>query len=340
MKFILFITKPYSVSILEPIAHLISQNSDLEFRWVKANGAKDCLVPGTHIPFEEVNPWKPDVILVPGNVVPYEWPGMKVQIFHGLGEEKQGHYRITGFFDLYCTPGPYITNKFLALRKKHPHFFVRETGWPKLDLLNSEDVRSKRKQELGLDPEKPVILFAPTFSPKLTSAPALFSVIKELEKRPYQWICKFHSLMDPVIINQYQSLQLPSFIIPKTENILPLMEASDILLTDTSSVAYEFLFLDRPIITFKAKARPEKGIDISDPNDLDGAIYRSLNQPAEFSKIRRDIIAELHPYLDRNSSGRVISAIQEIIKANLLSTLRPKPANRFRKWQTRRLFRG
>jgi len=42
--------------------------------------------------------YNPDVVIVPGNVVPHFWPGLKVQIFHGLGEEKRGHYRITGFF--------------------------------------------------------------------------------------------------------------------------------------------------------------------------------------------------------------------------------------------------
>ena len=61
---------------------------------------------------EQVKFFSPDAIIVPGNVVPDFWPGIKVQIFHGLCEEKIGHYDITGFFDLYCTPSFYITDKF------------------------------------------------------------------------------------------------------------------------------------------------------------------------------------------------------------------------------------
>ena len=39
-------------------------------------------------------------------------------IIFGLCEEKKGHYGITGFFDLYCTPGPLITEKFQELAEE------------------------------------------------------------------------------------------------------------------------------------------------------------------------------------------------------------------------------
>ena len=59
---------------------------------------------------------------------------------------KKGHYDITGFFfDLYCTPGPLITEKFQVLQKKYKSFFlVKETGWPKLDDL-FKNVNSSKK---------------------------------------------------------------------------------------------------------------------------------------------------------------------------------------------------
>ncbi len=37
-------------------------------------------------------------------------PGLKVQVFHGLNEDKRGiDYRERGLFDLYCTEGPIRT---------------------------------------------------------------------------------------------------------------------------------------------------------------------------------------------------------------------------------------
>ncbi|GIT40293.1 MAG: hypothetical protein Ct9H300mP9_1430 [Candidatus Neomarinimicrobiota bacterium] len=52
------------------------------------------------------------------------------------------------------------------------------------------------------------------------------------------------------IIEQYEQLQTENFIIVKEPNIIPYMKAAKVLLTDTSSVAYEFLLLNRPIVTF------------------------------------------------------------------------------------------
>ena len=153
---------------------------------------------------DDVTKYEPDAVIVPGNVVPHFWPGLKVQIFHGLGEEKKGHYRITGFFDLYCTPGPHMTEKFQTLSEKHGHFLVKETGWPKLDTLNTSN-QIQRKIFFGLQKNNPIILYAPTFSPRYTSAPALLSTIIHLcNLKSFHWFIKFHPLMDSNTILKYK----------------------------------------------------------------------------------------------------------------------------------------
>ncbi|RMF08128.1 MAG: CDP-glycerol glycerophosphotransferase family protein [Candidatus Neomarinimicrobiota bacterium] len=338
-RYLLFVTQTYSFSILEPVADVLRTDPESEFRWTVAGRARQEGPPDPGLELSAVMDWNPDFILVPGNVVPYWWPGRKIQVFHGLGEEKKGHYRITGFFDLYCTPGPHVTRTFLELRKHHPYFLVAETGWPKLDRLHLTDLRPRRKRELGLDPDQPVILYAPTFSPKLTSAPDLFPEIQRLQEKEYQWIIKFHPLMNADWIRTYQTLASSRCVFPSTDDILPLMEAADILVTDTSSVAYEFLLLDRPIVTFRARARQEKGIDISLPEDLEGAITRSLLDPEELASVRREIREELHPYLDGASSRRLLDTIRRLQHSGAFTALPKKPANWWRKWQLRRWFR-
>ena len=93
-------------------------------------------------------------------------------------------------------------------------------------------------------------------------------------------------------------------------DVLPLMNESDVLLTDTSSVAYEYLFFDKPIITFKAKTRIDKGINILGASDLEGAIIRALSDPDEYKENRDFYISELHPYQDGKSSQRVIECCE------------------------------
>ncbi len=137
---------------------------------------------------KEVLEYDPDAVLVPGNVVPHFWPGLKVQIFHGLDEEVKGFYIITGFFDLYCTTGSVMTKKFSAMAKQKKHFLVKETGWPKLDPIfkNEWDFGNQKNQlikQYSLNPELPIILYAPTFPPKYTSASDLLDAIKKLKNK-------------------------------------------------------------------------------------------------------------------------------------------------------------
>ena len=194
MKLLLFVTKPYSFSVLIPIQNA-AEKKGYSVKWYTASTAKRSELPVKKLDSTRtVIEYDPDVVIVPGNVVPDFWPGLKVQVFHGLGEEKKGHYRVTGFFDLYCTPGPVMTERFNLLAEKHDSFLVRETGWPKLDLFHENCSLPENKRSIGLNPEKDVILYAPTFSPKHSSAPHLFNSINDLRAQDWQWIIKFHDL--------------------------------------------------------------------------------------------------------------------------------------------------
>ncbi len=335
-KFLLFVTKPYSIAVLQPVEEAIRAVGG-RVRWYLAGSAQGHEPPGEALHTSaEVQAFEPGAILVPGNVVPYRWRGLKVQIFHGLGEEKPGHYRITGFFDLYCTPGPDMTGRFQELAQYHGHFLVRETGWPKLDPLAAPIERKAVRATLGLEPDRPVVLYAPTFSPRFTSATYLLEPIAGLKDR-YQWLIKFHDLMDPAVKAQYQAQLGARVVGPDHPDILPLMQASDLLITDTSSVAYEYLLLDRPIITYRAAVRRDKGIDSTRAADLPAAIERSLREPDEFAPRRRQYLNQLHPYTDGKSAQRVVAAVTEILDTGRQLQLGRKPWNLWRKFQQRNL---
>ncbi|NQT98017.1 MAG: CDP-glycerol glycerophosphotransferase family protein [Candidatus Marinimicrobia bacterium] len=343
MKYLFFVTKSYSFPILEPVQDAVNKLGRGSVAWFTASTAKNHPPPGLRLTSsEEVLNYNPDAILVPGNIVPHFWPGLKVQIFHGIDDEPKGFYRITGFFDLYCTPGPDITTKFKQLARRKGHFLVEETGWPKLDpvgpMVNISDTdKRKLKKKYGLDPDQPVILYAPTFPPKYTSAPDLFQTIKGLKNR-FQWLIKFHPLMNRDVQQQYQKLRNTNFIICEDLNIINYMSVADLLITDTSSVAYEFLAFDRPIITYRAIARQDKGINIIAAEELIGAIERAIAEPQEFSENRAKYRNKIHPYADGKSSNRIINYIENIIESDSYKQLKPKPRNWIRKRQIRKLI--
>jgi CDP-glycerol glycerophosphotransferase (TagB/SpsB family) len=343
-KYLFFVTKPYSFSILKPIQDSITESNSGTVKWFAASSAVNFSSPGDQLKSNgAIRDYNPDVVLVPGNIVPHYWPGLKVQVFHGLDEEVKGFYNITGFFDLYCTAGPIMTENFLKIAKQKKHFLVKETGWPKLDpVYKNEWSFSNQKDQLikqyKLSSELPVILYAPTFPPKYTSAPDLLDSINKLKNCNYNWIIKFHSLMDESIRKRYKKLESNNFCVVDELNILPFMAGSDIMITDTSSVAYEFLSFDRPLITYKAIARKYKGINIQHPTELSSAIERSLMNPDEFSTNRARCLSEMHPYSDGHSSNRMLKVIETILTEGLHNELKQKPLNFLRKYQIRKII--
>jgi len=343
LNYLLFVSKPYSFSILNPINKYIINSNIGKTAWFTASTAKNIIPNGNLLKTtKEVLDFNPDAVLVPGNLVPTDWPGIKVQIFHGMDDEVKGYYNINGQFDLYCTHGPDSTSRFKKLAKKYQYFHVQETGWSKLDpLFNTtiSNINSKVKyiEKLSLDSNEPIILYAPTFPPKYTSAMELIDAITKLKDK-FQWIVKFHTLMDAKIQSEYKKLENSTLKIIDDDDIIPYLEISDILITDTSSVAYEYLPLDRPIITYKGIARKDKGINIDYSSDLHGAILRSLNDPSEFSDNRKFYLNEIHTYDDGKSSERVIEVINDFVATNIMRDLRPKPLNWLRNRRARKLI--
>src|SRR3712207_8780319 len=67
---------------------------------------------------QEIYDFKPEAIFVPGNIVPYYLPGVKIQVFHGYAAEKKDHWIIRRYFDTYFTQGPYFTSHFKKLDRK------------------------------------------------------------------------------------------------------------------------------------------------------------------------------------------------------------------------------
>ena len=240
-----------------------------------------------------------------------------MQIFHGLAGEKKGHFRIRHYFDLYLTQGPYFTERFLELKSKHKDFEVIETGWPKLDNYG-KDVHKYDHEKLELlrkyGAEK-IILYAPTFSPSLTSAPFLPGEIRELSvNKKYLVLIKFHDLMDKQVKEQYQILasEHNNIIVEEEPNIVKFLLMADLMISDTSSVVYEFLLLDKPVITFKSNSENILWDNSLSYDQLGQKVASNLeNDP--FRNQRKQIIASYHPYHDGRSAQRMVETVEEYI---------------------------
>lgn len=323
MKILFFCYNPYSYAILQPISE-VAKKKGYDILWYVRPSIKDSF------PYKDSVNWttlinkcftyKPDAIFVPGNEVPYYLSGVKVQVFHGLAGEKKGHFRIRHYFDLYLTQGPYFTRFFKKASEKYKNFNVVETGWPKLDSLyeDIEEYNNLKKEILTTQKSDKIILYAPTFSPSLTSAPKIIDKIEETSfNTDYSILIKFHDLMNPEIINEYENRFSTNkkVKIIKDDNILKYLIISDLMISDTSSVVYEFLLLDKPVVTYKSISQNINWDNITDKNRLISSITTNLEKDL-FKDKRANIIKEYHPYNDGKSAERMLDAVEKYITNN------------------------
>ncbi len=334
-RYLLFVSKAYSFSILRPLQAAIRRRKDhaawflhaLDPSHLKEN--EKCL-----FTVDEVRQFHPRAVFVPGNWVPDFFPGVKVEIFHGFGIDKKGHFDIRGLFDLYCTHGLLTTKPFQALKKKYGFFDVVETGWPKTDALFRYKAASTWKKDNRI--QIPVILYAPTFSPSLTSALHLREAIGKIaQKGTYHWLLKFHPKMDKDVVGSYRQLDMENVNVIDEPDIIPYLHAADALVSDTSSVVTEFLLLKKPVITFRAKSPAAHLFDITKPDDLESALAVVLQNPGKFLGEAIKFVNMMHPYVDGKSSERVLDATDRFIEQTARQ-MPPKPLNLWRKLKVRR----
>ncbi len=320
MKAILFCELPYSYEILFPL-YKVGLKRDYKQLWFIPETVKSQLKLDPNLELtsnmKDLDDFQSDAILVPTNSIPHYLRGVKVQIFHGLAGEKKGHFRIRHYFDLYLTQGPYFTRHFQKFAKKHKNFHVVETGWSKLDLYYQKQLSfQQRKNEILTNNRvNTIVLYAPTFSPSLASAKDLLPELISLAKSESIYLfVKFHDKMAPKLIHEYKQNfdGFENVEILNQKDIIQVLNISDYLISDTSSVVYEFVLLNKPALTYKSRSENINWLDIKDPGQLIPA-FKSLAANDEYILKREKIIAEYHPYTDGKSSERMWDAVEKYI---------------------------
>lgn len=320
MKTVLFCQNPYAFGILLPIMEVLKEQGDTYIWFVKPKlVAKFLFVDEPYTSdLNVIAAFRSDAIFVPGNEVPHYLRGLKVQVFHGLAGEKKGHFRIRNYFDLYLTQGPYFTKKFEELNDGS--FHVVETGWPKLDVYGTDLYKYDDEKEklLQLYKAKKIVLYAPTFSPSLTSGPYLLEEVRRLaSNKDYLVLIKFHDLMSKNLISDYKQLseEVQNIHFVDERNVIKYLIVSDLMISDTSSVVYEFLLLNKPVVTYKNSSR-----NICWDNSI---VYSHLLekvnenfQKDSYKKERKNIFNDYHPYNDGNSAYRMVSEVKKNIEEN------------------------
>ncbi|NMP15143.1 CDP-glycerol glycerophosphotransferase family protein [Thalassotalea sp. Y01] len=331
-KYLFYVTLSYSFSVLRPIEQELQKRGH-QVAWFIPDGAEaEGFIDAADnrlLDMKAVKQYNSDAVLAPGNYIPDFFPGVKVQVFHGFDSGKKNKFNIRGFFDLYCTQGPNITEAFNAINDGTCE--VVETGWAKLDPLFTEhaDTQSYRT-------DKPLIFYGPTFSPKLTSTYDLYEQIKRLSvNKEWHWIVKLHPKATAEEIAMFKALESDRLRFLETGNLIPLLQASDVLLSDTSSILAEFALQNKPVVAYKNR-RPESWmINFSEAEQLEQQLSYALSAEQKLLQNIEQHCDAIHPYRDGQSSERVVNAIDDLI-ARGTGHLKSKPLNLVRRLKMRK----
>lgn len=344
MRVVLFCEHKYAVSILSPLQEEADRTQKHEVLWfVDARNIPDFPLKDSvrwTNSIQEIYDFSPEAIFVPGNIVPYYLPGVKAEIFHGYAAEKKDHWVIRRYLDMYLTQGPFFTKPFEKLAQKYKDFEVVETGWTRQDWIynNLHTFDNYKKDLLNQHNKSKVVLYAPTFSPSLTSLPHIKDALRKLaEEKDVVILLKFHPLTRKDWVEEYKQLskEVDNIVWIDDQNISKYILASDIMISDTSSAVYEFLLLDKPVITLGNVARDKYWLDITSSDQLSDA-FEEVQASDEYKEKRQWIIDNYDPYLDGKVAERMFAAVEDYIARH--GVPKQRKLNLWRKYQSVKKF--
>lgn len=333
-NYLLFVSHSYAFSILRPLQTEILKKGD-SVAWYIEDTSPDFLKEGEIRlkSIDEVLEFEPYAIFAPGNHIYDFFPGIKVEIFHGLYYKRTDfgdHYKIRGFFDIYCTTSPLFTPTFKELSDKYKFFKVYETGWSKFD---SYDTSLKLHSENG----NPTIIYAPTFSKGITSTEDLYPEIKKIiTLKNWNWIFSFHPKTDKETILRYKALadDFSNVTFSDTEDKQELYQLADVMVSDSSSVIYEFLWFGKPVVTYKNTFPADHLLNIVEPSMLEKNIEEALSYPTVLMNNIRAFMNIVHPMRDRNAALRILNAVDDF-NDKYKGKIKKKPLNVIRNLKLR-----
>jgi hypothetical protein len=210
-------------------------------------------------------------------------------------------------------------------------------GYPKVDALVAERGSPRTAAAaLGLDGSRPTVIFAPTFSTASALHQAGEAIVETLLSSGCNVIVKLHDRsLDRDArysggVNWRDRLARyagPHFLLAASGDSTPFVLASEVMVTDHSSIGFEFCVLDRPLVVFDApglieaaRINPAKvallrsaAAVVRSERDLAEAVRRALAAPLAQSDERRRAAAEVF-HRPGGATGRALRLVYELLQ--------------------------
>ncbi|PTJ55615.1 spore coat protein CotS, partial [Mammaliicoccus sciuri] len=173
--------------------------------------------------------------------------------------------------DYLLSPNEFTTEKLVYSHNLDGIYTgeILEVGYPRIDLItktNSKDILDKLRQYIEIDTNKKVALYAPTWRGNVGKEVDIKKEVKDIIvsiknnlDSNYQLLLKVHPLLYKYFKNDKE---LSKIFIPDSIDISETLSIVDLLITDYSSVFFDFYVKNKPIILYtydKAEYLSDRG---------------------------------------------------------------------------------
>ena len=258
-----------------------------------------------------------------------------VSLYHGLVFKRLSIGKMLRNYDL-----GFVTSEFFKQyysKESGTPRKLRITGYPRTDpLINKKWDKKEIIKEINVPFGRRNILYAPTYGQYhkdflLSDIKKNFKDIEDFCKRnACNFLIRMHTAWcrrNPekykILINKIKESKniydLSTEIYPDVQRILYI---SEVLITDWSSIANDFILLDRPIIfidvklpiqEFTLKPKDRVGYIVNNNQDFFEKLQESLETPKLFKEKRRKVVKKLYKHLDGKSSKRCAEEIFKLL---------------------------
>ena len=262
---------------------------------------------------------------------------IKIQLWHGEGPK--GIAPNYEDCDIWCVPSEFIKERHNRLWGA-PLEKLRVCGSPRIDMLNNylHQPRKKLFNELSIEDDKKIILYAPTFDVGLwpwgNQYKGFEKLCKFCKKNNVILVLRLHPLAKvkkariKKILKRYDNVYW--FDMSKEPDTMKLLAIADILITDWSSIYTDFFLTERPILYMeidpdyytkkrgKSQVPPEfRAGEISkNSNEFFRALHNISYMGNRYSDAQKRLFRIIYGSVDGKASERVAKVIHQVVNQN------------------------
>jgi CDP-glycerol glycerophosphotransferase (TagB/SpsB family) len=267
----------------------------------------------------------------------------RVQMFHGVAGKWAHIYdrpamSMRGWHRLFFINERRLRNFVAAGALDADSEAIRLVGMPKTDcLVDGSLERDVVLASHGIDPARPTVLYAPTWTPYSSLNAIGEDVVRGLIDAGYTVLVKLH---DNSLDMAYQSsggIDWPARLNPilqrghgrlvRDGNVSPWLVAADVLVSDHSSVGFEYLLRDRPLVRIEVPELIERAgipeeylnlmtaasITVRNAEEVVRSVERGFADPGQQAQTRREVAADLF-YRPGGATRRAIRELYHVFE--------------------------